>query len=232
MSDAGAGRTALVTGGTGGLGTAVTTTLLDAGWRVVVPWYNPRELDRLPPRDGLVLVEADLSDADSVGRCVTQAAAGDPGRPLRAAVNLVGGFASGGRVHETPVEEFEAQLRLNLRPTYLVCQAVLPHLLAAGGGAVVCVSSQSVRRPFAGAAGYLTSKTAVLGLVDVLHAEYARDGVRVNAILPGVIDTPANRAAQPDADRRGWTAPEAIGRVILFLCEDSGAAVAGAHLPV
>jgi NAD(P)-dependent dehydrogenase (short-subunit alcohol dehydrogenase family) len=89
-----------------------------------------------------------------------------------------------------------------------------------------------VRRPFAGAAGYLTSKTAVLGLVDVLHAEYARDGVRVNAILPSVIDTPANRAAQPDADRSGWTSPEAIGRVILFLCGDSAAAVAGAHLPV
>jgi NAD(P)-dependent dehydrogenase (short-subunit alcohol dehydrogenase family) len=232
MSEPGAGRTALVTGGTGGLGTAVTTTLLDAGWRVVVPWYNPKELDRLPPRDGLVLVEADLSDADSVGRCVTAAATGDPDRPLRAAVNLVGGFASGGLVHETPVDEFEAQLRLNLRPTYLVCQAALPHLVAAGGGAVVCVSSQSVRRPFPGAAGYLTSKTAVLGLVDALHAEYAREGVRVNAILPSVIDTPANRAAQPDADRSGWTAPEAIGRVILFLCGDTGAAISGAHLPV
>jgi NAD(P)-dependent dehydrogenase (short-subunit alcohol dehydrogenase family) len=232
MADAGTGRTALVTGGTGGLGTGVTTTLLDAGWRVVVPWNNPKELGRLPARDGLVLVEADLADADSVGRCVTEAATGDPARPLRAAVNLVGGFASGGRVHETPVEEFEAQLRLNLRPTYLVCQAVLPHLVAAGGGAVVCVSSQSVHRPFAGAAGYLTSKTAVLGLVDALHAEYAKDGVRVNAILPNVIDTPGNRAARPDADRSGWTAPEAIGEVVLFLCGDAGAAISGAHLPV
>jgi NAD(P)-dependent dehydrogenase (short-subunit alcohol dehydrogenase family) len=232
MTEPANGRTALVTGGTGGLGTGVTTTLLDAGWRVVVPWFNPKELDRLPPRDGLVLVEADLADPDSVARCVTVAATADPDRPLRAAVNLVGGFAMGGRVHETPVEEFEAQLRLNLRPTYLVCQAVLPHLVAAGGGALICVSSQSVRRPFTGAAGYLTSKTAVLGLVDALHAEYAQDGVRVNAILPGTIDTPGNRAAQPDADRSGWTPPEAIGRVILFLCGDEGATISGAQIPV
>jgi NAD(P)-dependent dehydrogenase (short-subunit alcohol dehydrogenase family) len=89
-----------------------------------------------------------------------------------------------------------------------------------------------VRRPFAGAAGYLTAKTAVLGLVDALHAEYAGDRVRVNAILPGTIDTPGNRAAQPDADRSGWTAPEAIADVILFLCNDSGSAVSGVHLPV
>ena len=231
MADGG-GRTALVTGGTGGLGTAVTTTLLDAGWRVVVPWHNPAELDRLPQRDGLVLVQADLTDPESVVGCVTAAAAGDPDRPLGAVVNLVGGFAMGGRVHETPVDAFEAQLRLNLRPTYLVSQAALPHLVAAGGGALVCVSSQSVRRPFSGAAGYLTAKTAVLGLVDALHAEYARDGVRVNAILPGTIDTPGNRAAQPDADRSGWTPPAAIGEVILFLCSPAGATVAGAHLPV
>jgi NAD(P)-dependent dehydrogenase (short-subunit alcohol dehydrogenase family) len=226
------GRTALVTGGTGGLGAAVTATLLHAGWRVVVPWRNGAELDRTPPREGLVLLEADLTDPESVGRCVDEAAHGDPGRPLRAAVNLVGGFAMGGRAHETPVEEFEAQLRLNLRPTYLVCQAALPHLIAAGGGAVVCVSSRSALRPFPGAAGYLTAKTAVLGLVDALHAEYAGDRVRVNAILPGTIDTPGNRAAQPDADRSGWTAPEAIADVILFLCGESGAAVSGAHLPV
>jgi NAD(P)-dependent dehydrogenase (short-subunit alcohol dehydrogenase family) len=235
---------ALVTGGTGGLGAAVTATLLDAGWRVVVPWRNRAELDRVTgadavpgtavttPPDGLVLIEADLTDPESVRRCVAEAAQGDPDRPLRAAVNLVGGFAAGGRVHETPVEQFEAQLRLNLRPTYLVCQAALPHLIEAGGGAVVCVSSRSTRRPFSGAAGYLTAKTAVLGLVDALHAEYAHDRIRVNAVLPGTIDTPGNRAAQPDADRSGWTSPEAIAGVILFLCGDGGAAVSGAHLPV
>jgi NAD(P)-dependent dehydrogenase (short-subunit alcohol dehydrogenase family) len=223
--------TALVTGGTGGLGIAVTNRLLESGWRVVVPWLVPGELDRAPRDNALELVEADLFDPAAVAAVVEQAA-GDRQRPLRAVVNLVGGFATGGRLHETPIEDFEAQLRLNLRPTYLVSQAALPHLITAGGGALIAVSSQSALRPFPGASGYLTAKTAVLGLVDVLHAEYHRDGVRVNAILPGVIDTPANRQAMPDADRSGWTAPETIAATVAFLCDDASAAVRGARIPV
>lgn len=227
-------RTALVTGGTGGLGTAVTSALLHAGWRVVVPWVVEDEADRLRGAVGetqaLSLVEADLFDPDSVAACV-QSASDDPDRPLRAVVNLVGGFAAGGRVHQTPIDDFEAMLRLNLRPTYLVCHAALPHLIAAGG-AVICVSSQSAGRPFPGAAGYLTAKTAVSGFAAALHAEYAGDGVRVNTILPGVIDTPANRASMPDADRRGWTAPADIATVVEFLCDDRSAAVRGASITV
>ncbi|MFC7244378.1 SDR family NAD(P)-dependent oxidoreductase [Catellatospora aurea] len=226
------GRTALVTGGTGGLGSAVTAALLERGWRVVVPWYAEAELSRLPAgADGLVLVQADLTDAASVGVCAARAAA-DADRPLRAVVNLVGGFAMGGRVHETPVEQFEAQLRLNLRPAYLVCQATLPHLVGAGGGSVVLVSSQAVRKPFSGAAGYLTAKTAVLGLAGTLHAEYGKDGVRVNTILPGVIDTPANRADMPDADRKGWTAPADIADTVAYLCSDASRAVRNAQINV
>lgn len=220
-------RTALVTGGTGGLGVAVTTALRDHGWRVVVPWVMPGEVAHLTDTRDITLVEADLTDPDSVRGCVEAA-----GADLRAVVNLVGGFAMGGRVHETPVEEFERLLRLNLRPTYLVCAAAIPVLREAGGGSVVCVSAQATRRPFAGAAGYLTAKTAVLGLVDALHAEYARDHIRVNAILPNVIDTPANRASQPNADRGGWTAPADIAATIAFLCGDESLAVKGAHIPV
>lgn len=224
--------TVLVTGGTGGLGAAVTARLLDEGRRVVVPWHAEHELARVPAgRSGLVLVQADLTDPAAVGAVAAQAAA-DPDRPLRAVVNLVGGFAMGGRVHETPVEEFEAQLRLNLRPAYLVCQAALPHLVAAGGGSVLLVSSQAVRKPFSGAAGYLTAKAAVLGLAGALHAEYAKDGVRVNTILPGVIDTPANRASMPDADRKGWTAPEDIAATVAFLCSDAAQAVRDSQLLV
>jgi NAD(P)-dependent dehydrogenase (short-subunit alcohol dehydrogenase family) len=159
-------------------------------------------------------------------------AAGADGAPLRAVVNLVGGFAMGGRVHETPVEDFEAQFRLNLRPTYLVCAAALGHLQAAGGGAIVCVSTRAALRPFAGAAGYIASKAAVLAFVDALAAEYRDDGIRANAILPSVIDTPGNRASQPDADHSRWVAPERIADVVRFLCEDGSAVVSGAHVPV
>lgn len=220
-------KTALVTGGTGGLGAAVTAELLGNGWRVVVPWVAERELERVERRDDLVLVQADILDAGQAATAVE--AAGDE---LRAVVNLVGGFAQGGRVHETPVEDFEALLRLNLRSAYLVCAAALPRLLAAGGGTIVCVSARAALRPFAGAAGYAVAKAGVLAFVDALDAEYRDDGVRSNAILPSVIDTPANRAAMPGADPSGWVQPVEIARTIRWLCSDDSSATSGAHVPV
>jgi NAD(P)-dependent dehydrogenase (short-subunit alcohol dehydrogenase family) len=223
--------TALITGGTGGLGVAVVEELLAAGWRAVVPWVKEKEVERLPPREGLTLIEADLFETESVARVVHQAG-GDPAVPLRAVVNLVGGYAAAGRVHETPVEEFEAQFRLNLRPTYLVTAAAIPHLLAAEGGAIVCVGTRAVFRPFSGAAGYISSKAAVLSFVQALAAEYRDDGIRANAIVPSVIDTPGNRASQPDADHSKWVPPAEIARVVRFLCSEDSAPVSGAHVPV
>ena len=224
-------RTALITGGSGGLGTAVTHDFLNAGWRVVVPWIAEAELARLPEHDRLQTVRADLFDPAAARQCAAVAAS-KADAPLRAVVNLVGGFKVGGLVHETAVEEFERQVRLNLRPTYLASQATLPYLLSAGGGAVVCVSSRAAVRPFPGAAGYVTGKAAVLALVDAMAVEYAHRAVRVNAVLPGIIDTPANRAAEPAANHASWVPPERIAAVVRFLCEDGSGAVTGAHVPV
>jgi NAD(P)-dependent dehydrogenase (short-subunit alcohol dehydrogenase family) len=221
----------LITGGTGGLGAAVTRAFLDGGWRVVVPVYEDAERERVPADERLVLESADLFDPASAA-AVAATAAADEAAPLRAVVNLVGGFAAGERVHATPVEDFESLVRLNLRPTYLVCQATLPHLQAAGGGAIVCVSSRVALRPFAGAAGYVVGKAAVLAFVDALAEEYLRDDIRVNAILPSVVDTPFNRRSMPDADHSKWVAPEQIAAVVRFLCEDGSQAISGAHLPV
>jgi len=221
--------TALVTGGTGGLGTAVVELLLGRGHRVVVPWIKPSELERLPPRTGLELVEADLFDPAAVA-LVIEVAAGDAGAPLRAVANLVGGFAMGQRVADTPVEDFEAQLSLNLRPTYLVTQAAFPHLVAAGGGAIVCVSSRAALRPFAGAPGYCAAKAAVATFAAVVAEEGKADGVRCNAILPSVIDTPANREAMgQDAE---MVDPADIARVIVFLLGEESAPTSGAAVPV
>jgi NAD(P)-dependent dehydrogenase (short-subunit alcohol dehydrogenase family) len=218
------GRSVLVTGGAGGLGGAVTAAFAEAGWRTVVPYRSAEP-------SGAVAVRADLSDPDSVAE-VARVASEDADAPLRAVVNLVGGFAMGGRVHETPIAEFEAQFAANLRPTYLVCAATLPHLMAAGGGSIVCVSSKAAQNPFPGAAGYIASKAAVLALVAALDAEYKKDGVRVNAVVPGVIDTPANRRDMPDATSRSGVAPADIAKTILFLAGDESSTISGATIPV
>jgi NAD(P)-dependent dehydrogenase (short-subunit alcohol dehydrogenase family) len=172
----------------------------------------------------------DVTDAEAVARAVGVAAGAD-GAPLRALVNLVGGFAGGTRVHETPQADFERQFALNVRPTFLVTQAVLPYLML-GGGAIVCVSSRAAVAPFAGAAGYIASKAAVIAFAQAIAAEYRGDGVRCNVVLPSVIDTPGNRAAMPDADHSRWVPPEEIAGVIRFLAGPESAPVNGASVPV
>jgi NAD(P)-dependent dehydrogenase (short-subunit alcohol dehydrogenase family) len=224
-------RTALVTGGTGGLGSAVVMRLLSDGWRVVVPWIVEKELERLEPREGLELVQADLFEPESV-KGVVAVATGEPDAPLRGVVNLVGGFAAGGRVHETPLEHFEDQFRLNLRPTYLVTQRALPHLIQAGGGSIVCVGTRAALQPFKGAAGYIASKAAVIAYSHAVAVEYRDDLVRCNAILPSVIDTPANRAAMPEADHDRWVKPAEIAGVIAHLLSDASSPTSGAAIPV
>jgi NAD(P)-dependent dehydrogenase (short-subunit alcohol dehydrogenase family) len=222
-------RTALVTGGTGGLGSAVVATLLDEGWRVVVPWLAEGELERLPEHDALELVRADLFEPDDARVCVERAAA-DAAAPLGAVVNLVGGFADGQPVASTPIEDFEKQFTLNLRPTYLVVSAAFRHLADAGGGGIVCVSTRAALRPFSGAAGYCASKAAVIAFAQTVAEEGKADGVRCNAILPSVIDTPANRAAM--GDDKPMVPPVEIARVIAFLVSDASAPTSGAAIPV
>ncbi len=225
------GRTALVTGGTGGLGCAITERLLHEGWRVVVPWIVKSELTRVRSHPRLELVEADLFDPQAVADVVETSAA-EADAPLTAVANLVGGFAMGGRVHETPIDDFEHLLRLNLRPTYLTARAALPHLIAAGGGSIVAVSARAAFSPFAGAAGYIAAKSAVWALVSSLAVEYKEDRIRVNAILPSVIDTAANREGQPGSSRAGWVTPASLADVIAFLFGDDAVSITGAQIPV
>jgi NAD(P)-dependent dehydrogenase (short-subunit alcohol dehydrogenase family) len=225
MSNAG---TALITGGAGGLGTATVAAFLADGWRVVAP-VRPGSAGRLP--EGAIAVEGDLSVAADV-RAAMSVAAGQRDAPLRAVVNLAGGYGGGALVADTPFEDFEAMLSRNLRPTYLVTSAALPHLVEAGGGSVVCVSSRAAVSPFAGAAGYVTAKAAVLAFAGAVDVEYRKQGVRCNTVLPSVIDTPTNRRDQPDADHSRWVAPEEIARVILFLASDASGPTGGAQIPV
>jgi NAD(P)-dependent dehydrogenase (short-subunit alcohol dehydrogenase family) len=218
-------RTVLITGGTGGLGRAVVAAFAANDWRVVVLDVRSAEMQ------GAQVVQADLTDPGEVADAVVVATS-EPGAPLAAVANLVGGFAADQPVATTPVDVFEAQFRLNLRPTYLVTQAALPALVDAGGGAIVCVSSRSALHPFAGAAGYCASKAAVIAFAQVVAREHASDGVRCNAVLPQMIDTPANRAAMPPEQHGALTPPAEIAAVIRFLCSAESAPTTGAAIPV
>jgi NAD(P)-dependent dehydrogenase (short-subunit alcohol dehydrogenase family) len=220
----------LVAGGTGALGAAVLGELLASGHPVTTTWVIEEERERIERdfegRTGLTLVQADLMDPEAVAEAVGGV------DNLGALVNLVGGFSAPGKVHESNLEGFEAQLRLNLRPGFLLARAAIPRIVSAGGGVFVGVSARPALKPFPGAAGYITAKAGVLAFIKALDVEYRHDGVRCNAVLPSVIDTPANRRAQPDAEFSKWVPPQQIAKVVRFLVSDESAPISGAGIPV
>ena len=209
----------LVAGGTGALGSAVVRDLTSSG-------YDVTALDRHGDVEGVNTVHADLLDPAATAEAV---AAVDE---LEAVVNLVGGFAMGPKVGDSELEDFEKMLRLNLVPAFNLARAAMPRLAAAGGGAFVCVGAKAALAPFSGAAGYVNAKAGVITFVKALDAEYRDAGVRCNAVLPSIIDTPANREAMPSSDRDGWAAPEQIARVIRFLVSPDSEVTSGAAVPV
>ena len=225
------GRTVLVTGAHGGLGSAVVDEFVGTGWRVLAPVRSPNP-SRLKGagRPEVVEVAADLTDPAAVAVAV-EAAAADSAAPLRAVVNLVGGYGGGTLVHETPVEEVERLLAINVRTTFLVTSLALPQLIR-NGGAVVCMSARAALAPFATGSAYALSKAAVLAFSNGVAADYKQRGVRCNAVLPSVIDTPQNRREQPDADFIKWVPPAEIAGVIRFLASDESAPTSGAAIPV
>ena len=218
----------LVAGGTGALGTAVVRELLETGYDCSATWIVDVELERGRAEfgDRANFIRADLTDPADAEQAVAAVA------DLEAVVDLVGGFASGPLVHETASEDFERMMRLNVTPAFNLAHAAMPRLLERGGGAFVAVSARPALRPFAGASPYVTSKAAVLAFVRALDADYRSQGVRANAILPSVIDTPANRAAEPDADHSKWVQPAEIAKVVRFLVSDDARVVTGGAIPV
>jgi NAD(P)-dependent dehydrogenase (short-subunit alcohol dehydrogenase family) len=222
-------RTVIVTGGTGGLGQSVVAAFVAAGDRVVVPWIVEREAERVCERFAgearVELVRADV--AEEAGAAAVAKQAGD----LAVLVNGVGGFAMGPH-QATPLEVWDSLYRTNVRATASMTRAALPALLARGAGAIVNVAANAALDPPGEMGAYTASKAAVIAFTRSLAREVAARGVRVNAVLPTTIDTPANRAAMPDADFALWTRPEQIAAAIAWLASDAASAVRGALVPV
>jgi NAD(P)-dependent dehydrogenase (short-subunit alcohol dehydrogenase family) len=230
-----ADRVVLVAGGTGALGRAVVLAFLAEGAEVVAAGRRPGELDAVAAAAGaarsrLGFAQADVSVQEGAARAVEEALR-RRGR-LDALVNAVGGWTGGAPVLDEAPDALERMLALNLRPGHALARAALAHMVPAGRGAIVEIASAAAVGPQPGQASYGASKAAALSLFQSIAEELRPRGVRVNVVLPGTMDTEANRRAMPGADRSTWVSTGDVARTVLFLCSDDARAVSGAAIPV
>jgi len=228
-------KVALIAGGTGGLGRAVSQAFLEQGAKVMVTYRKKQEFDELKKIAGagasnLVGSDVDVTDQAAVQKLISTI--GKENGRLDFLVNSVGAYAGGVKLWETDPDVFDQQLKLNLISGYVLSRAVVPLMLKQQSGAIVSVASKAAVDHAAGAAAYAASKAAAVAMMDSLAADLKGSRVRVNSILPSIIDTPANRKAIPGADFSKWPKPEEIARVILFLCSDDARLIHGAAIPV
>jgi NAD(P)-dependent dehydrogenase (short-subunit alcohol dehydrogenase family) len=229
------GKVVLIAGGTGGLGHAVSLAFLNDGAKVVVTYRNQKEFEMLQSAAGanssaLEGRRVDVTDEAAVRELIDAVFA--KYSRLNALVNTVGGYAGGVNLWETEPKLFDQMLTLNMRSGYVLARATVPAMVKQGFGAIVNVASKAAVDHAAGAAAYAASKAGAVAMMDSLAAEVKGTGVRVNSVLPSIIDTEINRKVIPKADFATWPKPEDIARVILFLCSDEARVIHGAAVPV
>lgn len=228
------GGVALISGAAGNLGRAVAAVLAAKGMRVVALDRAPEPLADVAatlPGAGahLALAGVDLMDAAACEAAVAQVIA-RYGR-LDAVVHTVGGFAYA-NIAQSDAALWEQMFRMNLLTTANLFGAAIARMRPAGRGSLIAIGALPAVKAPGGFAAYAASKAGVLRLVESYADELKRDGLRVNAVLPGTIDTPQNRTAMPDADRSGWVAPEQLAEAIAFLVSDAASGITGALVPV
>jgi NAD(P)-dependent dehydrogenase (short-subunit alcohol dehydrogenase family) len=228
-------RVVIVTGAAGNLGRAVARAFFATGATLVLVDRSPDRLPLLFPeladsQGHFLATSVDLTEAEAVQPVVAETIRRF-GR-VDVLVNSAGGWRGGKKVHETSLDTFDHMLALNARTMLIASQAVLPHMLAQGGGRVINVAARAGLKGTSGNGAYSAAKSAVLRLTESMAAELKRLGINVNCVLPNTIDTPQNREAMPNADHSRWVKPEAIADLILFLASDSARAVQGAAIPV
>ena len=236
-------RVVIVTGAHGNLGSVVARVFRASGARLVLVDRDPDRLPHLFPdladsagghgdRAPTVYLAApvDLIDEAAVKAMVDETL-NRFGR-IDVLVNVAGGYRGGTPVHETPLATWDFLLNLNARTVYIASSAVIPAMLRQGSGKIVNVAARAALQGSARQGAYSASKSAVMRLTEAMAAELKNDGINVNCVMPGTIDTPENRAAMPKADPSRWVQPEALADVILFLASDAARAVHGAAIPV
>jgi NAD(P)-dependent dehydrogenase (short-subunit alcohol dehydrogenase family) len=228
------GKVAVVTGAAGNLGRVVAQTFAAAGARVALVDRGLEGLDKaqtdLPAGAESAVFAVDLLQAEAVTALAGQVVGHFGGVDILA--NIAGGFTMGPPLHETSDQDWDFMLDLNARSVFHTCRALVPEILARGGGRIINVSARAATEGKAHMIPYCASKAAVITLTEGLSAELKGAGINVNCVLPGTLDTPQNRAAMPDQDFSLWVSPEALADVIAFLASDAARCVTGAAIPV
>jgi len=222
------GRVALVTGADGGLGTHVTKALLDAGFSVV--GLAPKILQSAFDHPEFTPLPAVLDSLEAAKKA-TDSVISRFGK-IDVLAHLVGGFAGGQSVAETDDATFQRMFDMNVNAAFHILRAVIPHMRKAGGGRIVAIGSRAAESPGASVGAYSASKAALVSLIRTVAIENKDAGITANVILPGTIDTPANRKAMPGADVSQWVQPASMASLIVWLAGDAGKDVTGAAIPV
>lgn len=228
-------RVVVITGAAGNVGVAAGKSFAASGAKLALVDRSPGRLPELFPGlanapEYFVASPTDVTDAESVSATIKEIY--DRFGRIDILVNTAGGYRAGTPLHETPLGDWDFMLNLNARSVFVTCREVIPHLLKHGKGRIINIASRAALNGDAYHAAYSVSKTAVVRLTESMAGELKDAGINVNCIMPGMIDTPQNRAAIPDADFNKWVSPEAIADVILFLASDGARAINGAAVPV
>jgi NAD(P)-dependent dehydrogenase (short-subunit alcohol dehydrogenase family) len=228
-------KVAIITGAVGNLGAATARFFQNLGAKTVLVDRSQERVTEhfktlVGSPDHLLAGGIDLSDSACLAKLMEQTVQRF-GR-VDILINTVGGYRGGKPVHETDLADWDFLFGINLRTTVLCCRAVIPQMLKQSSGKIINVASRDGLAGSAGYAAYSASKSAVLRLTESLAAELKASNINVNAIMPGTIDTPQNRAAVPNGDYTKWVPPEDIAEVITFLASDASRAINGAAIPV
>lgn len=228
-------KVVMITGAGGNLGAAVARKFQETGARLVLIEHGSGKLEKLFPDlaaddNHRFFENIDVSDPAAMAELVDKIKK-QFGR-IDTLVNTVGGYQAGWPLHETPLSVWQHMISLNATSVFVTCQSVIPTMIAQKKGSIINISGGAGLKGTSKNSAYSAAKSAVIRLTESMAAELKADGIRVNCILPGTIDTPENRAAMPKADFSHWVAPQSLADVIVFISSDAASRINGAAIPV